>query len=229
MAADPADEDPRPWYAPERDMGSRKAATEIAQAPVCRVYKKLNNWICGSMGGKGGRFAYSEERRLVFRQPAQPEPEDSIVTLARYWKEVRDDQGSITPEKRRAPQRRKAEEWAARDALRKGIGDLHEMGEVSHLGNLLLHAMEDLDGPFCPNDKDRYSGRYYRGADLDTRGGRSLSPMRAGRRASPGGARPTAIDAPGKLQAMTSFGRAYSWAPRLSTRTTLGGTPGHRP
>ena len=37
--------DERPWWAPERDMGTRTDATATEKRLVCKVYPKLNEWV----------------------------------------------------------------------------------------------------------------------------------------------------------------------------------------
>ena len=224
-ATDPVGEEPRPWWAPERDMGGRLDAMAVAQKIVCTVYQNLNEWIggrwpveAGESPIRRGEDLFAADRRSPTRMIAAELFGLSPAKVAEYWKEMQANQGAPTAAKARGAQRKHGPSnqrgCAARgDAVRrhkKRIREVRAMGKVGAAINPLRRAKDGPGGPQSPESQACISGRYYFGPDLDTRSGGRLAWLRAGCRTSPDGALPIASDSLGELPAMMSLGISYS-------------------
>ena len=120
---------------------------------------------------------------------------------------MREIQGALIAAKTRRPKRKNAEYleklkgFRRRKELcakpRKENPRPTRDGGSRRAGNLIRRTTDDMGAPLPPVATSGNSGRYYRGSDLDTRDGGRISPLRAGRRTSLGGAWHSASDAPG--------------------------------
>ena len=103
---DPVGEEPRPWWAPGRDMGSRLDATAVGKQIVRKVYQKLDEWIVGRWSVEAGDSPirmeeawFSANRSIPTRMIAAELCGLASATLAKYWKEIQDNQGPLRPQK----------------------------------------------------------------------------------------------------------------------------------
>ena len=97
-------------------MGSRLDATAVARHIVRKACQNLNEWIGGRRPVEAGGFPSRREkdwiaanRRIPARMIAAELRGLASATLAKYWNEMKDNQGVITAAKARWPQRKHAE------------------------------------------------------------------------------------------------------------------------
>ena len=99
----------RPWWVPERDMGSRPDAAATEKRIVCTAYRKLNEWV-GRWGADAGDSAirrgdtrFAENQHAPIREIAANLRGVSAATVGKYWGEMQGNQGVLTSEKARGP------------------------------------------------------------------------------------------------------------------------------
>ena len=164
--------DERPWWAPERDNGTRTDATATEKRLVCKVYQKLNEWV-GRWGAEDADAPlrrndtwFAENKNGPIRNIASQLLGLSSATVGKYWKEMQENSGILSAAKPRGPQRKNVEDLAIKgasprdrslyDIIKDRISHVHSTGHVNTSRNLLKWATEDPDGPQFPNVSARF-------------------------------------------------------------------------
>ena len=101
--------DERPWWAPERDMGTRADATATEKRLARKVYQKLNEWV-GRWGAEDSDAPsrrndtwLAENKNGPIRNIAAQLLGLSSATVGKYWKEMQETMEFSPPQSPAAP------------------------------------------------------------------------------------------------------------------------------